>query len=37
MNQKPLIWSHDKIITKIWIKKMGEFGFGKSVRKCPKN
>ena len=35
---KPLIWSLKKIIMKFGKKKkLGEFGFGQSVRKLPKN
>ena len=37
INQKPLIWSHNKIITKFTHKKMGEFGIGQSARKVSKN
>ena len=37
INRKPFISSQDKIITKFCQKKMGQFGFGKSVQKLPKN
>ena len=36
INQKPFIWSQDKIITKFGQKKMGAYGFGPSVRKLRK-
>ena len=36
INQKPPIWTKDKIITK-YDKKMDEFGFGQSVRKLHEN
>ena len=35
INQKPLIWSNYKKITKFGPKKCFEFGFGQSVRKQP--
>ena len=37
INQKSLICSQNKIITKFGQKKMDELGFGKSVRKIPQN
>ena len=37
MNQKPFIWSQDKITTKFGQKNISEFGFGQSVRKQPEN
>ena len=38
INQKPLIWSQDKIIPKFGpTKKMGEFCFGQSVQKLPES
>ena len=37
INRKPLIQSEDMIITKFRQKKIGEFGFWKSLRKLPKN
>ena len=36
INRKPLIWSEDKIITKFGQKKMGELGFVKVYKNCPK-
>ena len=36
INQKPLIWSHDKIIMKFGLKKLGSFGFHKLYKKSPK-
>ena len=37
INQKPVIWSKCKIITKFETKKMGEFDFWQSVQKLPEN
>ena len=36
INQKPLIWSEDKIITKFEQEKIGEFGFGQVYENCTK-